>query len=274
MPRPIKPAVRSPLSDLDALVGPQFPGHLMRRLRLPDRQFKYSYASPYLQQSLGVGVAAILAQVPAQHDWVHPGDRPRLLAALHHSADCLEPFDQEVRVLTAAGGVRWVRSMSLPKALPDGSVQWDGIALDVTERREAAAALERALELARAAEAAAWPAAQGGADLLARLVTSVRLIAAEVQTKAGRDAVRHVLDGLAQLGAPARAHPVMPHSTPGLSPRQTQVLALLGEGLSNQEIGSRLGVSAGTAKLHVAVVLRRLKVPNRAAAAVIATRGW
>ena len=55
-----------------------------------------------------------------------------------------------------------------------------------------------------------------------------------------------------------------------LSPREREVLALLGAGLSNAEIGERLFVVEGTVKAYVSAVLNRLDVRNRVQAAVLA----
>lgn len=59
----------------------------------------------------------------------------------------------------------------------------------------------------------------------------------------------------------------------GLTPRQAEVLALLGRGLSNEAIARELGIAAGTAKLHVAAVLKRLGLRNRTEAALHAREG-
>ncbi|SNY62292.1 response regulator [Paractinoplanes atraurantiacus] len=55
-----------------------------------------------------------------------------------------------------------------------------------------------------------------------------------------------------------------------LSPREREVLAFLGSGLSNAQIARRLHVVEGTVKAHVSSILARLGVDNRAAAAVVA----
>jgi NarL family two-component system response regulator LiaR len=57
-----------------------------------------------------------------------------------------------------------------------------------------------------------------------------------------------------------------------LSPRETQVLDLIVEGLSNKEIASRLGISMSTTKVHIQNILQKLVVPTRTHAAVEAIR--
>ncbi len=58
-----------------------------------------------------------------------------------------------------------------------------------------------------------------------------------------------------------------------LTGRQTEVLALLAEGRTNQEIASRLGIAIATVKLHVNAILRTLNVKNRTQAARLAMSG-
>jgi DNA-binding NarL/FixJ family response regulator len=52
-----------------------------------------------------------------------------------------------------------------------------------------------------------------------------------------------------------------------LTPRELEVLALVGEGLTNREIGAELFISDKTASVHMSRILAKLSVPNRAAAA-------
>lgn len=58
----------------------------------------------------------------------------------------------------------------------------------------------------------------------------------------------------------------------GLTPREAEVLALVAEGHSNGEIGTRLFVSTKTASVHVSNILRKLDASNRIEAAAIARR--
>jgi len=48
-----------------------------------------------------------------------------------------------------------------------------------------------------------------------------------------------------------------------LTPREQEVLALLAEQLTNEEIEERLVISRWTVKRHVSAILRKLDVPTR-----------
>jgi DNA-binding NarL/FixJ family response regulator len=55
-----------------------------------------------------------------------------------------------------------------------------------------------------------------------------------------------------------------------LTPRERQVLALIGGGLSNNEIAGRLMLGEGTVKTHVGHIFQKLALRDRAAAVVLA----
>jgi two-component system nitrate/nitrite response regulator NarL len=59
---------------------------------------------------------------------------------------------------------------------------------------------------------------------------------------------------------------------PLLTERESQVLALIAQGMSGPEIGERLFISSSTVKTHVKSVLEKLGAPDRAAAVAEAMR--
>ena len=52
----------------------------------------------------------------------------------------------------------------------------------------------------------------------------------------------------------------------GLTERQCDVARLLGQGFTNRAIGSMLGLTEGTVKVHVTAIFRVLEVSNRTGA--------
>ena len=51
-----------------------------------------------------------------------------------------------------------------------------------------------------------------------------------------------------------------------LTPRQLEVLQCLADGMSNKQIAYKLGLSEGTVKIHITLLMRALNVTNRVAA--------
>lgn len=100
-----------------------------------------------------------------------------------------------------------------------------------------------------------------------------------IKTVAANKAVLHPRSTLSLLNefqrtrqntvSPLESYQKVVHS---LTPREQEVLRLLGQGLSNKEIGTRLIISEKTAKTHVANLLRRLGVKDRVAAAIFAVK--
>jgi DNA-binding NarL/FixJ family response regulator len=59
---------------------------------------------------------------------------------------------------------------------------------------------------------------------------------------------------------------------PNLTDREREIFALIGEGLTNRQIGQRLYLAEKTVKNHISRLLAKLGVERRIQAAVIATQ--
>jgi PAS domain S-box-containing protein len=91
--------------------------------------------------------------------------------------------------------------------------------------------------------------------------------------------VRHGGDvvGVFGVATPSRspgeaARPAETDPEPGLTPRQREVLTLLADGASTEEIAAALALSEETVRNHIRQLLRRLGVHSRLAAVAFARR--
>ncbi|MFD9075749.1 response regulator [Streptomyces lasiicapitis] len=86
---------------------------------------------------------------------------------------------------------------------------------------------------------------------------------------------RAALDRLVTRALRADGPSAAPGSTPlpaSLTPRERDVLGLLGEGLSNKEIGDRLHLGVTTVKTHVANLMTKTRCDNRIRLALLAVQ--
>jgi len=92
-----------------------------------------------------------------------------------------------------------------------------------------------------------------------------------------RRAIKAAATGQVQLSPQAAARLIREVRTPengkaALTERETDVLRLLAQGLSNKEIAQSLNVGEQTVKTHVSHILEKLAVPSRTQAALYAMR--
>jgi DNA-binding CsgD family transcriptional regulator len=184
----------------------------------------------------------------------------------------------------------------LDALVADGSAPPSALAHAAVARAEAARAAGQDREPDWAAVADAWtamgapyPAAYAGwrraeAALRgagARAGAGALRTAHALASELGAELIRAELEALARrarvpLGdaAPAEGEDgaTAALTALGLTAREAEVLALVGEGLTNRQIAERLFISPKTAGLHVSNILGKLRVSNRTQAAEVAHR--
>ena len=144
-------------------------------------------------------------------------------------------------------------------------VLWD-VASGAAATRQSAA-LERfpTLALVRDEESALEVMRAGALGLLPRNADSERVLAALRAVATGL----RVFDPTLLRGV-LRARTAPPETL--FTPRETEVLGLMAEGLSNKLIADRLKISDHTAKFHVNAILSKLGAETRTEAVVSAAR--
>ncbi len=96
------------------------------------------FISAGIERLTGVPAAEFMADAAVVNRNVLPEDRARLNAAIAVSRERLTRFEVEVRhIHRATGEIRWSLMRSTPTRNADGSTTWDGIELDITDRKRA-----------------------------------------------------------------------------------------------------------------------------------------
>ncbi|BCB26274.1 hypothetical protein SKTS_11600 [Sulfurimicrobium lacus] len=122
------------------------------RLCMPrDGGQRFEYVSPRFCEMSGVDMEAALADTGAVFERIYPDDLPGFLASVENARHDVQPYHWEGRVVVR-GEVRWMKVEAMPEVLHDGDIVWDGVQVDITERKQAEAQLRL---LSAALEAAA-----------------------------------------------------------------------------------------------------------------------
>ncbi len=102
------------------------------------------------------------------------------------------------------------------------------------------------------------------------LIHAIRAVAAGDAVLSPR-ITRRLLDlHAAQLAASSSTSPARRGGADNLTPRETEVLRLVADGLTNAEIAERLVVAEATVKTHVGSILAKLGLRNRVQAVIYA----
>lgn len=103
---------------------------------------KFTYLSQSVTKLYGVTVEEELADASLLYRAIYPDDAILLQTAESESLATLRPFKCEARFVSPDGSIRWSLLTSTPTRMPDGSVSWDGIEFDITDRKTAELALQ------------------------------------------------------------------------------------------------------------------------------------
>jgi diguanylate cyclase (GGDEF)-like protein/PAS domain S-box-containing protein len=115
------------------------------------------YTSPQIEELVGYSVQEWLdTERVLWEERLHPEDRTWVLTAEERSRASGEPFREEYRLLAKDGSVVWVRDEAVLLRNEAGEpLYWQGVLVDVTDRKEAEEALRESEErLRRLADAA------------------------------------------------------------------------------------------------------------------------
>ncbi len=98
---------------------------------------KMLYVGPGFEEMVGETFAAkVDYDVNKFFDYVHPDDFEELQQVAEKCLEDNTPLNHEYRIQEKSGDVIWVRTISRGKVLPNGNILWQGVLINVTERRQ------------------------------------------------------------------------------------------------------------------------------------------
>lgn len=119
------------------------PGMIYRLVRHFDGHYELTYVSPQVREMFEVEPEAILQNINLFWERIYSDDLDWLYAEFQASASRLKPFSREHRLRLPRKGLRWGKMIARPERLDNGDVVWDGIVLDISDRKRAKAELKQ-----------------------------------------------------------------------------------------------------------------------------------
>ncbi|MCK4624242.1 MAG: PAS domain S-box protein, partial [Phycisphaerae bacterium] len=133
-----------------ATMAENVPGILFRAIVHKDGSITLPYISPSARKFGLYGAEEMSVQPELLQVVIHPDYLEQFKEMTVAASGKLEPIDWEVRLNTQFTKIEFIRVIARPQAMADGDVAWDGLALDITERKQAEESLRQSEKQYRA----------------------------------------------------------------------------------------------------------------------------
>ncbi|MEX2242869.1 MAG: PAS domain S-box protein [Fimbriimonadaceae bacterium] len=127
-------------------VSAHSPGIVFRHVRSPDGQISFPYVGERVVNLVGITREELQDQPELAFATVSDEDLPELLRLLDECAQTLDDLSWVGRASRPDGSQVWVQIHAATSLLDDGTVAWDGVAMDVTLIKEAQNDLQKTKE--------------------------------------------------------------------------------------------------------------------------------
>jgi len=130
--------------DLLNKLSEQIPGLIFQFKLAPDGHMSFPFASKAISDLYGVSPEQVREDASKIFEFQHPEDAAGIAVSIQESAQTLQPWHHEYRVVLPKQGVCWRKGDARPEKQADGSILWHGFITDTTESKR----LEARLHLA------------------------------------------------------------------------------------------------------------------------------
>ncbi len=112
----------------------------------------FPYISPQFETLFSVSAAAVEQDAEIFINCCHPSNLASLNASIALSYKTLEPWAWEGRFVNPLGEIIWIQGASKPELQTNGNVLWDGMVIDISDRKRLEAERQQAVEALRYSE--------------------------------------------------------------------------------------------------------------------------
>jgi PAS domain S-box-containing protein len=133
-------------------IADNIPGVMYQYVLHPDGSYEFIYMSDRSQELYELEPATVIADANNLFKLVHPEDMSFMYETISHSARTLEQWSWEGRIITPSGRLKWVHGISEPQKQANGDILWDGLILDISDRKQTEERLHKLSEAMRLSE--------------------------------------------------------------------------------------------------------------------------
>ena len=118
-------------------IAAKVPGMIFQFLQRRDGSRSVLYASSGCRELYEVEPEEIQADFHVLSNLIYPDDRNAYEQSVAASAATGEPWQWQGRIVTPSGQLKWIQGVSRLEQQSNGDLLWDGVLMDVTERKQA-----------------------------------------------------------------------------------------------------------------------------------------
>ena len=110
-------------------------GAVYQLTEMPDGSRSYNYISRGVEHLLGIPAEDVFENPDLIFSCIYPADVDLARRESHRARAQGHALDIELRMVHRRGEIRWMNVRGSPRRQPNGSIIWDGVVLDVSDRK-------------------------------------------------------------------------------------------------------------------------------------------
>jgi diguanylate cyclase (GGDEF)-like protein/PAS domain S-box-containing protein len=113
------------------------PGVIYRAVRDVHGVDRLTYISSRCYEMYEVSAEQVVANIQVLSKLIAPEDVETMHLLANRAIETLSSWRMEYKIRTASGQVKWLEVSASPEVMHDGSIGWDGVILDISDRHRA-----------------------------------------------------------------------------------------------------------------------------------------